>query len=79
MHETAKRALAAEALEEACRAYDRGRTLSVKVDEYVDFALETYAGAKDLSEWRALERRRWVGPAAAPVMPIFFPTSFGAD
>ena len=33
MHETAKRALAAEALEEACRAYDRGRTGYIAVDE----------------------------------------------
>ena len=73
LHETAKRALAGEALEEACRAYDRGRTGFVDVDRYVGFALETYAGAKNLPEWRALERRRWIGPAAAPFMPIFFP------
>jgi hypothetical protein len=73
LHESAKRALAAEALEEACRAYDRGRTERIDVDGYVAFALETYTGAKNLPEWRALERRRWVGPAAAPFMPIFFP------
>jgi glycosyltransferase involved in cell wall biosynthesis len=73
LHETAKRRLAAEVLEEACRAYDRGRTRTVDVDGYVIFALETYSGAKDLPEWRALERRRWVGPTAAPYMPIFFP------
>ena len=73
LHETAKRALAAEALEEACRAYDRGRTRFIGADSYVDFALETYAGAKNLPEWRALERRRWIGPAVAPFMPIFFP------
>jgi glycosyltransferase involved in cell wall biosynthesis len=71
LHETAKRALSAEALEEACCAYDRGRTLSVDVDSYVAFALETYAGAKDLPEWRALERRRWIGPTLAPFVPIF--------
>jgi hypothetical protein len=73
LHETAKRALAAEALEEACRAYDRGRTGSIDVDGYVDFALKTYAEAKELPEWRALERRRWVGPAMSPFMPVFFP------
>ncbi len=73
LHETANRTLAAEALEEACRAYDRGRTRSVDVDGYVKFALETYAKARDLPEWRALERRRWVGPAAAPYLPIFYP------
>jgi hypothetical protein len=73
LHETAKRILAAEALEEACRAYDRGRTRTVDVDGYIAFALETHAGARNLPEWRALERRRWVGPAAAPYTPIFFP------
>jgi hypothetical protein len=73
LHETARRTLAAEALEEACRAYDRGRTRSVDVDGYVEFALETYDGAKDLPEWRALERRQWVGSAAAPYLPIFYP------
>jgi hypothetical protein len=73
LHETAKGTLAAEALEEACRAYDRGRIRTVDVDGYVEFALETYAGARHLPEWRALERRRWVGPAAAPYLPIFYP------
>jgi hypothetical protein len=73
LHETAKRTLAAEALEEACRAYDRGKMRSIDADGYVEFALETYAGAKNLPEWRALERRRRIGPALAPFMPIFFP------
>lgn len=73
LHETARRTLAAEALEEACRAYDRGRTRSVDVGAYVEFALETYTAAKDLPEWRALERRRWIGPRTAPYMPIFYP------
>jgi len=73
LHETAKRTLAAEALEEACRAYDRGRTRTVDVAAYVEFAMETYADARDLPEWRALKRRRWVGPTAAPYMPFFYP------
>jgi glycosyltransferase involved in cell wall biosynthesis len=73
LHETARRTLAAEALEEACRGYDRGRTGSVDVDGYVDFALESYSGAKNLPHWRALQRRRRVGPALAPYMPLFFP------
>jgi hypothetical protein len=73
LHETAKRTLAGEALEEACRAYDRGRTRSVDVDGYVNFALETFAGAQSLPEWRALRLRQWVGSRAAPYMPIFFP------
>jgi DegT/DnrJ/EryC1/StrS aminotransferase family len=46
----------------SCRAYDRGRTgFIIDVDGYVELALETYAGAKNLPEWRALARRRWVG------------------
>jgi hypothetical protein len=73
LHEVAKRSLAAEALEEACRAYDRGRTQTVDVDAYVEFALQTCAAARGLPEWRALERRRRVGPAATPYMPIFYP------
>jgi hypothetical protein len=73
LHATAKRTLAAEALEEACRAYDRGRTQTVDIDAYVSFALETYAWAKELPEWRALEWRRRVGAVAAPYMPIFYP------
>lgn len=73
LHNTAKKTLASEALEEACRAYDRGRLKTINVEEWVAFALETYPEAKSLPEWRALERRRWVGPAASPFMPIFFP------
>ncbi len=73
LHETAKRTLAAEALDEACRAYDRGRTGIVDIDGYVEFALETYAEATNLPEWRALERRWWIGSALAPYTPIFYP------
>lgn len=73
LHESAKRALAAEALEQACRAYDRGKTQFIDADSYIEFALETYAEAKNLPEWRALERRRRIGPAVAPFVPIFFP------
>jgi Glycosyl transferase family 2 len=73
LHEAAKRSLAAEALGEACRAYDRGRTRSVDVDGYIEFALQTYSGTKRLPEWRALERRRLIGSSLAPYMPFFFP------
>jgi glycosyltransferase involved in cell wall biosynthesis len=73
LHETANRSLAAEALGEACRAYDRGRTQSVDVDGYIEFALQTYSEAKNLPDWRALERRRRIGSSLAPYMPFFFP------
>jgi hypothetical protein len=73
LHETAKKALASEALEQACRAYDRGRWRSIDANEYIAFALDTYAEAKLLPVWRALERRRRVGPVASPFIPLFFP------
>jgi hypothetical protein len=69
LHNTAKRALAAEALEEACRAYDRRRTQTMDVDGFVEFALATYPDVRDLPEWRALQRRRRVGAKWAPLAP----------
>ena len=73
LHDAAKRALAAEALEEACRAYDRGRTRLTDVVSFIEFALDTCADTKNLRAWRALERRRRIGPAASPFMPLFIP------
>ena len=70
LHDAAKKALAAEALEEACRAYDRGRYGSVDVDFYIAFALDTYSEAMALPEWRALKRRRRIGSVASPFIPI---------
>jgi hypothetical protein len=72
LHETALRNLAAHALDRACRAYDRGRTCELPVDELVSFALETCAGACQLREWKALERRRSVGAERVPHHPRFF-------
>ena len=37
------------------------RTGFIDVDGYVELALETYAGARNLPEWRARAQRRWVG------------------
>nr|MDT0658398.1 glycosyltransferase family A protein [Micromonospora sp. DSM 115978] len=71
LHRTARRALAVEALESACHAYDRGRTAVEPVDWYVEFALETYPQARQLPEWRGLQRRRRVGPRLAPLVPGF--------
>jgi hypothetical protein len=72
LHETARRNLAAVALDRACRAYDRGQTCEQPVDELVSFALETCPGARQLREWRALERRRYVGAKRAQRHPRFF-------
>jgi hypothetical protein len=70
LHDLARRRLASQALDRACRAYDRGRR-DAPVDELVEFALDTWPGAKDLPRWRALERRRACGHLRARVMPPF--------
>jgi glycosyltransferase involved in cell wall biosynthesis len=72
LRETAHRALAVEALESACHAYDRGKVAGEDVDDYVAFAVETYPRARELRHWRALEWRRRVGPRWAPYVPTFF-------
>jgi hypothetical protein len=74
LHRMARRALAAEALISACHAYDRGRTQTEDVEAYVDFALATFPEARQLAQWRALRRRRRLGPRIAPVPPIFTAT-----
>jgi hypothetical protein len=71
LHERARRALAAEALVHAYRAYDRGRTATEPVEQLIDFALATYARTKELPQWRALQRRRRVGARLAPYYPVF--------
>jgi hypothetical protein len=71
LHQAARRALAAEALTAAYHAYDRGRTGTVDVRSYVDFALATYPGARSLPHWHALGRRTKVGVRLAPVTPVF--------
>ena len=71
MHDLARRALAREALDEACRCYDRpGVTEPAK--PYVAFALEVFPDATSLRAWRALDARRRLGPRLAPYMPHFF-------
>lgn len=69
---SARKSLAATALDLACRAYDRGRTGESPVDDLVAFALETHPDARNLKEWRALEHRRLVGPGRATRHPRFF-------
>jgi Glycosyl transferase family 2 len=71
LHEAARRRLAMKALDRACRAYDRGRTAAVPVDELVDFAIDVWPAAGDLPEWRALKRREAVGAGRARRHPRF--------
>lgn len=58
LEEAVRRELAAQALDCACRAFDRGRVETVPVDELVDFATTTFPAASTLPEWRGLQRRR---------------------
>ena len=71
LHATARRGLAADALDRACRAYDRGRTAAVPIDELVAFALDVWPDAPALPEWRALARRTAVGTGRARRHPRF--------
>lgn len=67
LHAVARRRLAANALDLACRAYDRGSDLPV--DELVAFAVDVWPAAADLPAWRGLERRQaW--PTGLPRSPL---------
>ena len=57
LHDSARRALAAEALDRACQAYDRGRTAELPISQLVDFAVRLWPDASALPQWRALNRR----------------------
>lgn len=56
-----RRALAIGALSYARRVVDLATDEAQAVDAYVKFALETYPKARELSQWRALARRRASG------------------
>lgn len=71
LHDLARRTLAGNALDRACRAYDRGRTAQDPVEEYIAFALDTWPRARELSEWASLERRRSLGAARVARDPRF--------
>ena len=60
--------LARFALRRAYRAYDRGRTAVVPVDELVAFAEECLPGFAALPEYRALRLRQRIGPGAMPYL-----------
>lgn len=71
LHALARRSLATEALESACHAFDRRLTDTEPVERYVQFALETCPQARQLPQWRGLQRRRRVGARLAPYVPGF--------
>jgi Glycosyl transferase family 2 len=55
---TVRRTLAAEALDRACRSYDRDKIDSQLEDKLVDFAITTCPAAASLPEWSGLQKRR---------------------
>jgi glycosyltransferase involved in cell wall biosynthesis len=62
------RRLAREALRHAARAYDRGRTGQIPVDELIEFAFDCWPGASELAEYKGLRMRERIGPAAMPYL-----------
>ena len=71
LYEEANRALAREALWDACRAYDRNEVETSHAQELEQFALDTYAGATALAEYHALCRRRRLGPKVCNRTQVF--------
>jgi hypothetical protein len=61
LESTVRQKLAKEALDAACRAYDRDRVDSLLEDKLVEFAFTTFPAAAALPEWRGLQRRRQWG------------------
>lgn len=62
------RKLAWEALWQAARAYDRGRTDQVPVDELVALASDCWPDVRSLSSYWGLQLRRRIGPAVMPYL-----------
>ena len=87
LHDSARRVLAAEALDRAGQAYDRGpkdrwapwgrrgrstHGTEVPVDELVAFADDVWPEARRLPQWRRFERRRRLSLRRAQFAPPFF-------
>jgi glycosyltransferase involved in cell wall biosynthesis len=73
----AGRAMARQALWRASRSYDRGLVNGPEaqpVDELVAFALDVYADAGRLREWRGLQLRRRMGEGRSGWFPPFIAT-----
>jgi glycosyltransferase involved in cell wall biosynthesis len=71
LYNLAKRALAREALWDACRAYDRDEVKEARANELVEFAMMTYSGATSLPEYGALRRRQSLGPVFCNRTQVF--------
>jgi hypothetical protein len=74
---TVNRALAREALWDACRAYDRNRLDKVCTEELLRFAASTYSDLSSLPEYASLRRRQRLGAFLCSwtqlfIIPAFF-------
>jgi glycosyltransferase involved in cell wall biosynthesis len=67
----ANRSIAKDALWRAVRAYDRDKLAEIPVDELEAFARRVYAGVERLPEYRALRRRRALGPKVCSRTQLF--------
>jgi glycosyltransferase involved in cell wall biosynthesis len=76
MADTVHAKLARQALWRAARAYDRGRTALVPVDELVAFAAECWPDYRRLPEYRGLSVRRRIGSAAMPYLQPLILSAF---
>lgn len=65
---TVNRKLARQALYRASRAFDRGRTSQVPVDELAEFAASCYPAYDRLPEFAGLSVRRRIGAKAMPYL-----------
>jgi glycosyltransferase involved in cell wall biosynthesis len=70
LYELANRALAREALWDACRAYDRNEVDTAQALELIEFATATYTAAM-LPEYSALRRRQTLGPTICNRTQVF--------
>jgi glycosyltransferase involved in cell wall biosynthesis len=68
LSEVVRRKLACEALWRAARAYDRGQTDQVPVDELEAFAAECWPDVRGLGSYWGLQLRRRIGPAVMPYL-----------
>jgi hypothetical protein len=73
---TVREKLAGEALWSACRSYDRGRWQDEPVDELVAFAHALAPDVRRLSEWRALQLRRRIGPERMQAVGRLVPRAY---
>jgi glycosyltransferase involved in cell wall biosynthesis len=68
LSDTVHRKLAWQALWYAARAYDRGRTDQVPVDELIAFARDCWPNVSSLSSFWGLRLRQRLGPAVMPYL-----------